>query len=1095
MNKIYLVCLLIFLIGSVHAQDTLRRSASPLGGAWQTKSSLTNFVSVGQPGVNSLMSSEDGVWTGSVGFISRETIIGRNNAPVAFGSEFPVFVSDSLVELQGFDPDNDPISFEVLVAPTLGTLEPIGGGLFQFLPATGLNPGQLYNDQVTFKVNDGSLDSEEAVLQIQFILEDVPHQISGLSFSESVLSLTWSDNVPNDNYQVEIEYYDLSDAANPIFRLLTDQEVLAADVIVADTEFALDLAVAETTDPYLFNGDQVLVATSVVTPNGVGSFEVFIIDNTTGARVTTSDDGQFFAFGGAQTVRENGTVELSLYGVELGDFDISSSIIEILNDGEKGTLENPLDKETGEYIKEWTATYTSVEEVGGLDSIQFRVFNQDRQMFDTAWVMIDIVDVNDPPKLESIASQVTQEDTPLQVTIDAIDPDNEIEVLVQSSESTLVPASYTDGVITIDPTDDYFGVVSISVIVTEVGTDEEYVAFRRFNVEVLDVDDLPVVAAIPDATIDEDNTITFIATASDVDAPLSVFNFRVEVSDPSAFEVSVNGGTITLSPIANINGTFGVKVFADDGQGKATSVSLAEEFTLVVNPVNDAPEVIRSFATQQIVADLPDYTINLGAYFTDVENGTDLTYSFAGNTEIVLTETNGILTVSPGDNFNSIEEVTVTASDGELEVSQQITFAFVQASADIVVAVPIDNIIKDEDAAQFTLDVNATFVDQNDANAVFEYTISGGGFIDATIDELGVITFVLEEDYFGTETFFLFASTGGQASFTSFDVQVNAVNDAPVITRVDAREVSEDQTLTGVFIPVEDVDNVLEDITLLFSSSDESIIRATTIESQQLGNGFSLNVTPEPNANGAAEITIIASDGVTDDEMMLTVNVLAVNDDPEVTSTSVANATEDVSYSLDLTTVFTDIDQDALTFALNEKPAWLSLANSLVQGTPSNDDVGNATVQVRADDGNGGITIGSFEIVVDNVNDAPTLISQLPDLSLLEDVGTVEITLSTVFEDVDGDELVYVVSSSNVEVITASSANGLLTLTEVSNGISTISINVDDQNGGVLDVSFDVVINNVNDAPVVVSGLDNQLLEEGFTTLTIDLSASFSYED
>ena len=1094
LKKLVFLSLLLLLLGGAEAQDTLSRASTPQGGRWLIKSGLANFVSAGQPSAATSLESEDGVWAGSVGFLFPEITIGQNNAPVAFANDVAIFIADSLIQLEGFDPDNDPITYQVVTDPTLGTVAEIEDGLLRFTPSVGLNPGELYNDELTFNVSDGALTSENETVAFQFILEDVAHEISGLSFSSGELALDWSDAVPNEEYAVEIEYYDLSDVANPTFRTLISSSFLAEDLSSSDDEFSLSTAVDEATDPYLFDGDQIFVTASVVAPNGVGAFEAFVIDNTAGARVSTSDDGQFFAFGGDQTVRENGEVEVRFYGVELGDFDISTSIIEILDNGELGTLSTATEKETGEFVKEWFAVYEATEEVGGLDSIQFRVFNQDRQLFDTAWVEIEVFDVNDPPRLDPIASQVTQEDTPLTVAIEPIDPDNEVSVLVQSNENTLVPATYADGIITISPSNDFFGLVSISVVVTEVDTEEEYVAFRRFDVEVLDVDDSPVVAEIPNATIEEDNSLTFIATATDADATLAVFSYSVEVSDPSSLEVSISDGTITITPLSNVNGTFEISVFANDGLGNPTSVSVAETFTLEVTPVNDAPEIIQTFVTQRIVAGFPDYTIDLSAYFNDVESGSDLTYSFSGNTEIALSEEEGILTVAPSDNFNAVEDVTITASDGEFEVSQTIAFVFVQTAANIVVE-DIDNVLLSEDFITSTLDISDVFQDLNDPNAVFEYSLTGGGFITATVSAEGVITFESETDFFGTETFFLFGSVASQANFVSFDVEVSPVNDTPILGEIADAEVNEDSELSGVFLSASDVDNTLDELTVSFSSSDETVVEASAISSSVLGGGFTINLNPIANANGSSTIVSTVTDGTASQEVSFIVTVLPVNDVPVAQVTTITSATEDVAYTLDIETLFSDVDGDILVYSVSEKPDWLTLSNSNLSGTPLNENVGTSNISIRVDDSNGGIISQSYSLEVINVNDAPSLIQTFVDLQLLEDFGSTTLDLSEFYLDDDGDALTFTAVSSNTESVTTSVDGNSLVLSEVGNGTSNITVEANDGNGGVLAASFSVTVTNVNDAPIVASEIDDQELAGGFSTSSFDLSGLFTDED
>ncbi|WP_425390603.1 Ig-like domain-containing protein [Ekhidna sp.] len=1095
MNKLIATCILSLLVGALCAQDTLSRSNVSNGGAWLTKSSYTLFGTFGQPGVATNITSEDGVLSGSVGFIGPVNNIGQNNPPVASTTSLTVFVEDSIIELSGFDPDGDEIFFEIVAEPQFGTLTQVQGGQFEFLPNAGLNPGQLYTDELTFRVNDGSLNSEDAVFNFQFIMEDAPHEITGVTFDGTNMSLSWEDVVPNDSYAVELDYYDLSDATNPGFKFLINQSFNAADLIPENGLYSVSTAVSATEHPYVFDGDQVFITASVTTPNGVGAFEAIVLDNTTGARTTASSDGEFFAFGSSQTVRENGKVELSFYSVELSDFDAATTIIELLDEGSKGNISDLTVKESTDVLKEWSVTYESTQQVGGKDSIEFRVFNQDRQLFDTAYVRIDIIDVNDPPKLARIANQVTEEDVPLQVNITPTDPDNEVSVIVESNEATLAPATYENGVITVSPQNNFSGRVSVNVIVEEVDTDENYVAYRKFDVEVLDVDDSPVVNAIPNTTIDEDNTLTFIASATDVDATLAVFTYSAEVNDPSAIDVEVDGSTIQLIPKPNVNGTYTVSVFADDGLGKPTSVSEAEVFELVINPINDEPEILKSFSTQQIITGLPDYTINLGAYFTDVENGSDLTYTFAGNSEIGLSISNTILTVSPSESFNSIEEVTVTASDGENEVSQTVSFVYIQSDPNVVIVNAVADFTLEEDFGTSTLDVSNVFANTNDPNAVFEFNLTGGGFTSASINEEGLITFESDENFNGTETFYLFGSVDGQANYTSFTLEVTPVNDPPVVSQVSAKEMIEDQILSGVFLSVADVDNSLSELTITASSSDTNIIDNVGITNNILSSGFSFSFTPIANANGSTTIEISISDGGDPEVVSFDLNVLPVNDAPFIKSASIGPATEDVSYSLNMTELFGDVDGDALSFSSTEKPEWLTQTGNILSGTPANSDVGVEPLKIRVDDSKGGTVVQMYDIEVLNVNDAPTLVSEIAPLELLEDFGTSTLLLDNKFEDIDGDVLIYTASSDNEAVVTVSVSGSELILTEVSNGSSTIIVSADDGNGGNVETSFAVTVNNVNDAPVAVSGIVDQEIKKGFSNSTIDLANAFEDED
>ncbi|WP_152625196.1 putative Ig domain-containing protein, partial [Cellvibrio sp. OA-2007] len=56
-------------------------------------------------------------------------------------------------------------------------------------------------------------------------------------------------------------------------------------------------------------------------------------------------------------------------------------------------------------------------------------------------------------------------------------------------------------------------------------------------------------------------------------------------------------------------------------------------------------------------------------------------------------------------------------------------------------------------------------------------------------------------------------------------------------------------------------------------------------------------------------------------------------------------------------------------------PAWLSFdaVTRTFSGTPANADVGTVSIDVIASDGNGGTVTDSFDIVIANTNDAPTV--------------------------------------------------------------------------------------------------------------------------
>ena len=88
-------------------------------------------------------------------------------------------------------------------------------------------------------------------------------------------------------------------------------------------------------------------------------------------------------------------------------------------------------------------------------------------------------------------------------------------------------------------------------------------------------------------------------------------------------------------------------------------------------------------------------------------------------------------------------------------------------------------------------------------------------------------------------------------------------------------------------------------------------------------------------------------------------------------------------------------------------PAWLSFdsATRTFSGTPANGDVGTLSIDVIANDGNGGTVTETFDVVVANANDAPTVVIAPTDYNAIEQVAINLHGTGISVADVDGDAL------------------------------------------------------------------------------------------
>ncbi|MCA1800274.1 MAG: hypothetical protein LC650_03185, partial [Actinobacteria bacterium] len=250
---------------------------------------------------------------------------------------------------------------------------------------------------------------------------------------------------------------------------------------------------------------------------------------------------------------------------------------------------------------------------------------------------------------------------------------------------------------------------------------------------------------------------------------------------------------------------------------------------------------------------------------------------------------------------------------------------------------------------------------------------------------------------------------------------------------------------------------------------------------------------------GNAEITVTASDGELDVSDQFNVVVNNVNDAPVAVSpiSSISRNEGFGSVVIDLATVFVDPDGDAMTYGAVSSNT--NVVTVLLSGTTLTiSEVGNglSTITVTASDGELS-TDDQFTFTINNINDEPEVVQPIGDRSYDEGFNAVTIGLSTRFSDPDGDVLTYKALSSNTDIATVSVSGSILTIREVGLGSSEITVTATDDGEGNLSVSdvFTLTVLNVNDAPQLDNPIANQVVDEYFGTLEIDLSGTFSDPD
>ncbi|WP_257887572.1 cadherin-like domain-containing protein [Vibrio diabolicus] len=359
-----------------------------------------------------------------------------------------------------------------------------------------------------------------------------------------------------------------------------------------------------------------------------------------------------------------------------------------------------------------------------------------------------------------------------------------------------------------------------------------------------------------------------------------------------------------------------------------------------------------------------------------------------------------------------------------------------------------DAIQTDEDS-QVVIDVLANDSDiEGDDLTITSASVSEEQGIVEIVD--GKLVFTPAENFNGNATISYTISDGELEDEAQVSVTLNSVNDAPIALN-DATITEEDTSVTIDVLPNDtDVDD------------DKLSIESASVPKEQgtveVVDG-KLVFTPAENFNGDAEITYTVTDGQLTDEATVTVTVNPVNDAPTIKVDALESITED-AVSTDtvvatLTVRDTDTPEDELTVLLeNNSNGYFVLVGDEVKLTQADVDAVNndelnlkdLTISASVSDGVNPTANDSDSLIVNRVNDAPTVENVIADQVLSEDFDAYTIDLNEVFKDSDSSLEFSVSGNNNIQV---SIVNGVATITPTAdwNGKETITFTAKDSSG------------------------------------------------
>lgn len=666
-------------------------------------------------------------------------------------------------------------------------------------------------------------------------------------------------------------------------------------------------------------------------------------------------------------------------------------------------------------------------------------------------IFITVNAVNDAPTAPTISLSFT-EDTPANGTITSIqDIDN--SGIVISINQNAAHGNFTianSGNYTFAPANNYFGTDVVTYTVCDV---MNACSQGSILLTIQPVEDFPVVNG-ETFVILQDITLTGNLSSNDSDGDGDVLLYNLTNSLANGSINLAGNGSFTYTPFNGFVGTEIINYQACDPQGDCSNGVL----TISVLTSNTAP--VASNSVQSTIEDSP-LASSLLSSVNDSEGGP---YNFSTvNTPqhgTLQWGNNGSFTYVPAANYFGIDAFTFQVCDaGNL---------CTQANVTITIASQNDSpILVDDEVYVFEDDILETNISENDfdieSDAINYQLTSTTSTGIVSLSEDGVLSYVPNPNYSGVISLsYLACDTEGGCTSETITIYVFEISDAPIATAL-STSTQEDNSIVG-------------DVSQYTTDSDSEIIVYGILTNPSFGNvtiqsNGSFSYAPNPNYFGSDQFIYYAADnfGMTDTSVVY-IQISSVNDAPIAEPYTILTQ-EDIAISLNIAANYSDPENDDLTFSLlgltGQGVAEIT-TSGLLSYSPALNAFGMETIDVQICDSYNACIVSNIAIEITPANDSP--VSNSLELIGNED-SVLSSDLSSVTSDVEDSGLQFEISDNIQFGEWTLDASGIFEFLPFPNyyGTQVVNFTACDSEGACTTNELTLVVNPVNDAPVVLN--------------------------